>query len=142
MKQWTSDLQGRGGQRCYATEHILEWQLLQDFIEHDKDKKDQSVCAHLINWFLDPMPAGKHKVKVAKDEGKLKNDHFEYEDKDYELKPWNYKAQKPRYIEWICKYYPQYDARTTIPLRGSPRVTSYYLDAVHLYSGLSTVFDT
>lgn len=114
---------------------------------------DQSVCAHLIEWFLGDLPAGTHKVKVAKNNGNPtnngsptnngnptnngspKNDRVEYEEKDYELKPWNYKRQKPRYIEWICKYTSQYDARMTIPLqlyRGSSRVISYYLDSVHL----------
>ncbi|KAH5087525.1 hypothetical protein HBI73_146840 [Parastagonospora nodorum] len=105
-KQWTDDLHGRG-KRCYATEHILEWQLLQDFIEHDKDKKDQSLCAHLINWFLEDMPVNKYKVKVANKEGKLEeDDHFEYEDKEYILEPWNYKDQRPRYIEWISFQWP------------------------------------
>jgi hypothetical protein len=66
---------------------------------------DQSVCAHLIEWFLGDLPAGTHKVKVAKNNGNPtnngnpKNDRIEYEEKDYELRPWNYKPHKPRYIE-------------------------------------------
>ncbi|KAH7346961.1 hypothetical protein BKA66DRAFT_433113 [Pyrenochaeta sp. MPI-SDFR-AT-0127] len=88
-KRWTKDLvgrqpQGKNPNRCYAAEHVLEWQLLKAFINADKDKKDESRCALLLKYFNEPIPIADHNVKVGKDKGKLGTDnHFEYEDKEY-----------------------------------------------------------
>jgi hypothetical protein len=106
--RWKKDLDGRAENRCYAAEHVLEWQLLRDFIEADKHIQ-QSRCAHLEKWFLEDMPKGKsHKVKVAKDNGRLgTNNRFDFEDQDFTLDEWKNDALPiPRLIEWICKYYP------------------------------------
>lgn len=104
--KWTNDIAGRKAtERCYAAEHILEWQLLRDFIEADKSLGSSSRCAHLEKWFLEPMPKTNYKVKVAKNSGELQsNDHFDYEDMDHGFSRWENKDQPvPRYIEWICE---------------------------------------
>jgi hypothetical protein len=102
---WTSDMAttSPNKKRCYQVEHVLEWQLLTKFIEEDKDKDDTSRCAHLYKYFLKDLPTFDYKIKVAKDDGKLdSNDHFEYEEKEYEFSKWDVKAQtKPRMIDWI-----------------------------------------
>ena len=108
-KRWNKDLVGRtpsGANRCYAAEHVLEWQLLKQFIEADKKRGDESRCAHLYQYFLEEIPKASYKVKVAKNNGKLeKNNHFEYEEKDYSFDKWTNKEQDvPRAIDWICKY--------------------------------------
>jgi hypothetical protein len=105
--RWTKDLDGRNENRCYSAEHVLEWQLLVDFIEEEKDTNLLgSRCVHLYEWFLEYMPKGKsHKVKVAKDKGKLgTNNRFDFEDKDYSMDGWDFTKQKnPMYITWISK---------------------------------------
>lgn len=103
--RWKKDLDGRKKDRCYAAEHILEWQLLAEFIEADK-KSPASRCVHLYEWFMEAMPKGKsHKVKVAKYKGKLApNGHFDFEDQDYNLDKWDLSKQRdPMYINWISK---------------------------------------
>ncbi|EAT79447.2 hypothetical protein SNOG_13120 [Parastagonospora nodorum SN15] len=106
-KKWKVDLNGRAGERIYAAEHVLEWHLLKDFIEEDKELNEKSRCAHLYKWFLKSMPKGNIKVKVAKNDGELgkkdrsKNnekletkDRFTYEEKDYTLDKWEF-AETP-----------------------------------------------
>jgi hypothetical protein len=108
-KRWTKDLVGRkprpntNAQRCYAAEHVLEWQTLKIFIEADRDKGDDSRCVFLHKYFKQSMPLRNHKVQVAKGNGKLgKDGHFDYEEKDYAFGKWeNIKQNQPRAIDWI-----------------------------------------
>jgi hypothetical protein len=92
------------GKRCYDAEHVLEWQLLSMFIEEDtKTAGDNSRCVFLYKYFVnEKMPMDKHKVQSAKDNGKLTNGHFVYEETEVDFSKWNNKAQKePRAIDWI-----------------------------------------
>ncbi|KAH8711916.1 hypothetical protein GQ44DRAFT_776460 [Phaeosphaeriaceae sp. PMI808] len=112
-QRWTEDLVGRTSKgnnkpkRCYAAEHVLEWQLLKRFIEADKDSMN-SRCWLLFEFLSEPMPKGAFKVKVAKNDGKLdKDNHFEYEDKDHSLDKWKHEVVKvPRVIDWISNQWP------------------------------------
>jgi hypothetical protein len=117
-KEWfeVKNRKTRWGGTCrYATEHILEWQLLQDFIEGDKGQGSNSRCAHLQEWFLGSMPTSAYKVKVAKNDGELQKDnHFEYEDKDYGFGGFKFEAQNPRYIDWIGKCYRWLSAKESL----------------------------
>tara|TARA_R110002003_G_scaffold9_6_gene395 strand:+ start:1184 stop:1669 length:486 start_codon:yes stop_codon:yes gene_type:complete len=124
-KMWTKDLVGRtSGKnkgtsqgRCYAAEHVLEWQMLQTFIEADEDKGANSRCAFLYTYFQDSlqMPSGGYKVQVAKDSGKLTNDHFDYEEKDYAYQRWKVGTRKtPRAIDWIGTCSSDVTGRTTL----------------------------
>jgi hypothetical protein len=83
-KKWKKDVSDEKGERCYDAEHVLEWQMLQDFIEEDKDKGDNSRCAHLLKYFTQSMPLDDIEVEVAKDYKKaLKfGEHFDYEKKN------------------------------------------------------------
>ncbi|KAH5789298.1 hypothetical protein HBI88_049860 [Parastagonospora nodorum] len=129
-KKWKVDLNGRAGERIYAAEHVLEWHLLKDFIEEDKELNEKSRCAHLYKWFLKSMPKGNIKVKVAKNDGELgkkdrsKNnekletkDRFTYEEKDYTLDKWEFaETPVPRLIEWITHQWPgKSDSKTPNP---------------------------
>jgi hypothetical protein len=85
---------------------VLEWHLLKDFIEEDIGKGENSRCALLWKFFLKTnMPKIKHKVQVAKDNGKLESDgHFIYEEKDYDFSKWKHdKNTVPTTMDWICK---------------------------------------
>jgi hypothetical protein len=111
-KKWNADLVGRtGGDRCYAAEHVLEWQLLKQFIQDDMDQGAQSRCAFLYTYFIDnKMPRKTHKVQVAKQNAVNvppeldKNGHFDYEEASYDFSKWNtvYGVKDPRAIDWIC----------------------------------------
>jgi hypothetical protein len=80
------DKNGVQTKRCYDAEHVLEWQLLRDFIQEDFAKKDDSRCALLWKFFhKTKMPKIKHKVMVAKNNGKMINGHFDYETTDYDF---------------------------------------------------------
>lgn len=109
-KRWTKDLPGRTrSKRCYAAEHVLEWQLLKTFIEADKENGPTSRCAFMEKFFLDEIkgiPRTKHKVQVAKDDGRLgKDNKFEFEERLYDFDQWTSKTQKvPRPIDWISKW--------------------------------------
>ncbi|KAI8935007.1 hypothetical protein NX059_008673 [Plenodomus lindquistii] len=112
-KRWTKDLVGRNTKsstatRCYAAEHVLEWQLLQIFIEADIGKGDKSRCAFLLEHFQADFPKTKHKVQVAKNNGALaKSGHFDYEEKDFEFDKWRHNGQmNPRMIDWISFQWP------------------------------------
>jgi hypothetical protein len=113
-KRWTNDLVGRGPgpqttTRCYAAEHVLEWQMLTSFIEEDRTKDDDSRCAFLITYFAKTkMPKTIHKVQAAKDKGKLEpNKHFTYDEVDYDFSKWVHGKGKdkrdPTTLDWIGK---------------------------------------
>lgn len=108
--RWTSHLTGRlssSGEkdpnRCYAAEHVLEWQLLKLFIDEDQKKGSESRCWSLLKHFNEELPKASYSVKVAKNNGKLGTDnHFEFESKDHSFDGWENKDQiKPRLIDWI-----------------------------------------
>lgn len=110
---WSQDIPGRTGtsHRCYDAEHVLEWQLLKQFIEEDKEDGEKSRCELVHRYFGKEMedPEVKHKVKRAKNNGRLgPNDHFDYEEVDFSLDPWNLELgegeKDRRYIDWISKY--------------------------------------
>ncbi|KAF1851751.1 uncharacterized protein K460DRAFT_271464 [Cucurbitaria berberidis CBS 394.84] len=107
-KRWTKDLVGRKPtkgnkpRRCYAAEHVLEWQLLQEFIEADSMKGQESRCMLLFKYFGEKMPKATYKVKVARNNGKLgTNNHFEYEDRDHTLDRWKEDEPKERRYELV-----------------------------------------
>jgi hypothetical protein len=105
-ERWKKDIVGRKNDRCYEVEHVLEWQLLAQFITADMDKGPDSRCAFLKKYFIEEKLEMKtYKVKVAKDNGKLgTNGHFDYEDGDYLFSKYVSKSQKePRAIDWIRK---------------------------------------
>jgi len=83
--------------RCYEAEHVLEWQTLMRFIDEDKSKGPNSLCAFLYKFYEDDIPKDKYKVKVAKKKGELgPNDRAEYEDLDYDLSQWKFERPEKK----------------------------------------------
>ncbi|KAF2749771.1 hypothetical protein M011DRAFT_511825 [Sporormia fimetaria CBS 119925] len=111
---WKKNLAGMKKNRCYAAEHILEWNVLVTFIEDDLEtKKDGSRC-HFIKKFFGgkesgtgaaSMPKKDIYVKVAKDYNKaLASDaQFDYEDKPYRFSSFE---GDPRPIDWVTYQFP------------------------------------
>ncbi|KAF1830451.1 hypothetical protein BDW02DRAFT_608730 [Decorospora gaudefroyi] len=79
--KWSKNIRGVTKTRCYSAEHVVEWQLLANFIKADKNR-----CVFLLKHFGMNMPMTMHKVQVAKNNGELKsNGRAEYETKDYDF---------------------------------------------------------
>ncbi|KAJ4304608.1 hypothetical protein N0V90_000134 [Kalmusia sp. IMI 367209] len=114
-KRWTVDLEPNKGDRCYDSEHVLEWDLISIFLEADEDRSDEqdSRCVLLYKYFKgENMPLDNIKVKKAKDYKKVlgKGDRFDYEDADYEVRKFQSKfpdeINKPRPLDWIGMQWP------------------------------------
>ncbi|KAH7090484.1 hypothetical protein FB567DRAFT_546679 [Paraphoma chrysanthemicola] len=108
-QRWTTVTPGKKGNRCYDTEHVLEWQLLAQFIQEDRHKGAGSRCAFIWKYFTQKkMDLKAYKVKIAKNKGKLDSDgHFEYEDGEFLFDKYENSEQKePRAIEWISFQWP------------------------------------
>jgi len=104
--RWPDDVVGKRPkvERCYDSEHVLEWHLMKDFLEEDKAKGADSRCAYMDQYFLKDLPKKAYKVKAAKDDGKLTNGKFTFEDKQLDFTKWNVKGHPtPRIIDYISK---------------------------------------
>jgi hypothetical protein len=116
--KWTSNLVGVQGQRCYSAEHVLEWQLLNDFIKEDKDNPSpgkESRCVAIMKYFLEPMTLKDTTVKVAINPNKAltdKDNKFEYIDTPY---------------KWSKMKMPEFNKKDFPLLHGlkSPRLIDY-----------------
>ncbi|KAH7075650.1 hypothetical protein BKA63DRAFT_603011 [Paraphoma chrysanthemicola] len=107
-KRWKAN-PGKNGNRCYDTEHVLEWQMLGQFLQEDKEKGADSRCAFLYKYFVQKrMELKTYKVKAAKDKGKLTSkNRFDYEEVDYLFSKYDNKAQvDARVIDWIGFQWP------------------------------------
>ncbi|KAF2824664.1 hypothetical protein CC86DRAFT_353149 [Ophiobolus disseminans] len=111
-ERWAKDIAGRKDPaRCYDAEHVLEWQLLKTFIEEDMASPN-SRCVLMHKYFMQELDKKSYKVKVAKNDGALKNDKFELEDGTLDFSNWNVvvkkggSAVKPRLIDFVSHQWP------------------------------------
>ncbi|KAF2276881.1 uncharacterized protein EI97DRAFT_490465 [Westerdykella ornata] len=92
--------------RCYDAEHVLEWNMLAEFLQEEGYKDDaKSRCHSILEFFEGKMEREDIKVKVAKVYNKAlaKGDHFDYEEKTFVSSKIK---DDPRPIDWITHQWP------------------------------------
>jgi hypothetical protein len=110
-ERWKDDVVGKKPkpERCYDSEHVLEWHLLKEFLQQDMADGTKSRCYRMYQYYLDLLPTqSTFKVQAAKNNGKLDNNgRFTLEDKQLDFSKWNVKVfgapSKPRMIDYICE---------------------------------------
>ncbi|KAF2178922.1 hypothetical protein K469DRAFT_754198 [Zopfia rhizophila CBS 207.26] len=93
VKELKVTVNGAPKNRKVSVEHILEWQLLKKFIESDKSKGKDSICAHVKKFFT---------TKVAIDtKWSVKDDNGKGAAKDVPVK-----KDEEQGIDWVAHQYP------------------------------------
>lgn len=116
-QRWPTDVHPSKTTRVYNAEHVLEWALLREFIEADKNNGDASRCAIIFKYFIQEDMARKNiDVQVARDYKKTLNtadDRLEFETKKFEWSkfraPPKSAQTRPRPIDYVAFQWPGSD---------------------------------